>query len=92
MDVGDFRLVDRRALNAFLQMRENNRYVRGMFSWVGFRQTGVSYTREERYAGTTHYTLSKMVKLAPSNGILGFSTAPLRLALKRGRVPRDARR
>jgi dolichol-phosphate mannosyltransferase len=83
VDVGDFRLVDRKALNAFLQMRENNRYVRGMFSWVGFRQTGVSYTREERYAGTTHYTLSKMVKLA-SNGILGFSTAPLRLALSAG--------
>jgi dolichol-phosphate mannosyltransferase len=83
VDVGDFRLVDRKALNAFLQMRENNRYVRGMFSWVGFRQTGVPYTREERYAGTTHYTLSKMVKLA-SNGILGFSLAPLRLALSAG--------
>jgi dolichol-phosphate mannosyltransferase len=54
-----------------------------MFSWVGFRQTGVAYTREERYAGTTHYTLSKMMKLA-SNGILGFSTAPLRLALSAG--------
>ena len=83
VDVGDFRLVDRKALNAFLQMRENNRYVRGMFSWVGFRQTGVPYTREERHAGTTHYTLSKMVKLA-SNGILGFSLAPLRLALSAG--------
>ena len=83
VDVGDFRLVDRKALNAFLQLRENNRYVRGMFSWVGFRQTGVAYTREERYAGSTHYTLSKMVKLA-SNGILGFSTAPLRLALNTG--------
>src|SRR6185312_3930810 len=83
VDVGDFRLVDRKALNAFLQLRENNRYVRGMFSWVGFRQTGVAYTREERYAGSTHYTLSKMVKLA-SNGILGFSTAPLRLALSAG--------
>ena len=83
VDVGDFRLVDRKALNAFLQLRENNRYVRGMFSWVGFRQTGVAYTREERYAGTTHYTLSKMVRLA-SNGILGFSTAPLRLALNTG--------
>jgi len=79
VDVGDFRLVDRRALNAFLQMRENNRYVRGMFSWVGFKQTGVPYTREERAVGTTHYTLRKMVKLA-SNGIMGFSTAPLRLA------------
>jgi polyisoprenyl-phosphate glycosyltransferase len=83
VDVGDFRLVDRRALNAFLQMRENNRYVRGMFSWVGFRQAAVPYTREERQAGATHYTLRKMMKLA-SNGILGFSTAPLRLALGMG--------
>ena len=89
VDVGDFRLVDRKALNAFLQMRENNRYVRGMFSWVGFRQTGVPYTREERYAGKTHYTLSKMVKLA-SNGILGFSTAPLRLALNTGLLDRKS--
>lgn len=83
VDVGDFRLVDRKALNAFLQMRENNRYVRGMFSWVGFRQAAVPYTREERQAGATHYTLRKMAKLA-SNGILGFSTAPLRLALGTG--------
>ena len=83
VDVGDFRLVDRKALNAFLQMRENNRYVRGMFSWVGFRQVGVPYTREERKAGATHYTLRKMLMLA-SNGILGFSTAPLRLALSTG--------
>ena len=83
VDVGDFRLVDRKALNAFLQMRENNRYVRGMFSWVGFRQAAVPYTREQRQAGSTHYTLRKMVKLA-SNGILGFSSAPLRLALSTG--------
>jgi len=83
VDVGDFRLVDRKALNAFLQMRESNRYVRGMFSWVGFRQTGVPYVREERKAGATHYTLRKMVMLA-SNGILGFSTAPLKLALSSG--------
>jgi dolichol-phosphate mannosyltransferase len=83
VNVGDFRLVDRKALNAFLQMRESNRYVRGMFSWVGFRQVGVPYTREERKAGATHYTLRKMLMLA-SNGILGFSTAPLRLALSTG--------
>jgi dolichol-phosphate mannosyltransferase len=83
VDVGDFRLVDRKALNAFLHLRENNRYVRGMFSWVGFRQAGVPYNREERAAGATHYTLRKMVKLA-SNGIMGFSTAPLRLALGTG--------
>jgi polyisoprenyl-phosphate glycosyltransferase len=83
VDVGDFRLVDRKALDAFLQMRENNRYVRGMFSWVGFRQAAVPYNREERQVGTTHYTLRKMVKLA-GNGIMGFSTAPLRLALGTG--------
>jgi len=83
VDVGDFRLVDRKALDAFLQMRESNRYVRGMFSWVGFRQAPVPYIREERAVGSTHYTLRKMVKLA-SNGIMGFSTAPLRLALGTG--------
>jgi glycosyltransferase involved in cell wall biosynthesis len=82
-NVGDFRLVDRKALDAFLSMRETNRYVRGMFSWVGFRQAAVPYTREERRVGTTHYTLRKMVMLA-SNGILSFSTAPLRLALGTG--------
>ena len=51
VEVGDFRLVDRKALDAFLQMRERNRYVRGMFSWVGFRQTAVPYTRASREAG-----------------------------------------
>lgn len=83
VDVGDFRLVDRTALNAFLQMRENNRYVRGMFSWVGFRQAAVPYTREQRHAGATHYTLRKMAMLG-ANGVMGFSTAPLRLALGTG--------
>ena len=51
VDVGDFRLVDRRALDTFRSMRERNRYVRGMFSWIGFKQTGVEYERAERYAG-----------------------------------------
>lgn len=83
VDVGDFRLVDRKALEAFLQMRESNRYVRGMFSWIGFRQTAVPYTREQRGAGSTHYTMRKMTKLA-ANGIISFSTAPLRLALGTG--------
>lgn len=80
VDVGDFRLVDRRALDAFLQMRETNRYVRGMFSWIGFRQAAVPYTRESRHAGTTKYTLRKMLRFA-SDAVIGFSTAPLRLAL-----------
>ena len=83
LDVGDFRLVDRRALDAFRSMRETNRYVRGMFSWIGFRQVGVPFRREERFAGQTKYPLAKMVKFA-TDGIVSFSAAPLRFALKIG--------
>ena len=83
LDVGDFRLIDRRALDAFRSMRETNRYVRGMFSWIGFRQSGVPFRREERFAGETKYPLGKMVKFA-TDGIVSFSAAPLRLALKLG--------
>jgi polyisoprenyl-phosphate glycosyltransferase len=85
LDVGDFRLVDRRALDAFRSMRETNRYVRGMFSWIGFRQVGVPFTRDERYAGETKYPLRKMIKFA-TDGIVSFSAAPLRLALKVGLI------
>ncbi|HTQ44924.1 MAG TPA: glycosyltransferase family 2 protein [Polyangiaceae bacterium] len=83
LDVGDFRLVDRRALDAFRTMRENNRYVRGMFGWIGFRQTGVAYRREARVAGTTKYPLRRMLHFA-TDGIVSFSTAPLRFALNIG--------
>jgi dolichol-phosphate mannosyltransferase len=83
LDVGDFRLVDRRALDAFRSMRESNRYVRGMFSWIGYRQIGVPFRREERYAGETKYPLRKMLKFA-SDGVVSFSAYPLRLALKLG--------
>ena len=83
VEVGDFRLVDRKALDAFLLMRERNRYVRGMFSWVGFRQTAVPYTRASRAAGESKYPLRKMVRLA-FDGFVGFSTAPLRFALTLG--------
>jgi polyisoprenyl-phosphate glycosyltransferase len=83
VDVGDFRLVDRKALDAFLQMREHNRYVRGMFSWIGFRQGAVPYDREPRHAGTTKYPLRKMIKFA-ADALVGFSTAPLRFALVGG--------
>lgn len=82
-DVGDFRLVDRRALDSFKNMREANRYVRGMFSWVGFKQIGVHYTRSERFAGSTKYPFIKMLKLA-ADGVVSFSTAPLRLAMNAG--------
>jgi glycosyltransferase involved in cell wall biosynthesis len=83
LDVGDFRLVDRRVLDVFVQMRESNRFVRGMFSWIGLRQTGVLYTRHERFAGETHYPLRKMLLFA-ATGVVSFSAAPLRLALKLG--------
>lgn len=76
VDVGDFRLVDRAAVEAFLQMRERNRYVRGMFCWVGFRQVAVPYTRASRRAGHSKYSLRKMLRLAV-DGIVGFSAAPL---------------
>ncbi|MGZ4334470.1 MAG: glycosyltransferase family 2 protein [Gaiellaceae bacterium] len=85
VDVGDFRLVDRRALEAFRLLRENNRYVRGMFGWIGFRQTGVSYRREPRAAGSTKYPFRKMLRFA-TTGIVSFSDAPLRLALNIGFV------
>ncbi|MEN6371738.1 MAG: glycosyltransferase family 2 protein [Armatimonadota bacterium] len=83
VDTGDFRLVDRKALDAFKSLREHNRYVRGMFTWVGFKQTGVKYLRSERFAGSTKYPLSKMLKLA-LDGILSFSFAPLRFILTGG--------
>jgi dolichol-phosphate mannosyltransferase len=83
VEVGDFRLVDRKALNAFLQMRERNRYVRGMFSWIGFRQAAVPYSRASRHAGHTKYPLRKMVRFA-LDAVVGFSAAPLRFALGAG--------
>jgi dolichol-phosphate mannosyltransferase len=82
---GDFRLVDRRAVNAFTSLRERNRYVRGMFSWIGFRQAGVPYSAPARAAGQTKYTVPRMTRLA-LHGILSFSNAPLRLVLALGFV------
>lgn len=82
-NVGDFRLVDRKVVDAFKEMRETNRYIRGMFSWVGFEQIGVPFTRAERFAGKTKYPLRKMINFA-IDGVIGFSDAPLRLALNLG--------
>jgi polyisoprenyl-phosphate glycosyltransferase len=76
-DAGDFRLVDRKVIEAFRSMPERDRYVRGMFSWLGFRQCGVAFNRRPRAGGRTKYSLAKMLRLA-SNGVLGFSDAPLR--------------
>lgn len=79
-NVGDFRLVDRKAVDAFRAMPERDRFVRGMFGWMGFRQTCVEFHRLPRIAGRTKYSWPKMVKLA-ADGIVGFSDVPLRLAL-----------
>jgi len=78
-DAGDFRLLDRRALDSLLAMRERNRYLRGMTVWVGFTQTAVAYTRDPRYAGNTKYPLRKMVRFA-LDAIVSFSQTPLQVA------------
>jgi glycosyltransferase involved in cell wall biosynthesis len=85
VDAGDFRLVDRRVADVVRSMREPDRYLRGMFAWVGFRQTNVSYDRDERFAGKTKNSWSRMVSFA-IDGILGFSVAPLRFILGLGFV------
>ena len=79
-EVGDFRLVDRQALDAFRAMPERDRFVRGMFAWLGFRAAEVAFRRPARVAGETKYPLRKMMRLAV-NGVIGFSDAPLRLAI-----------
>jgi glycosyltransferase involved in cell wall biosynthesis len=79
-DVGDFRLIDRKVLDVLRQMPEQDRFVRGMIAWLGFRQTEVAFHRVERAAGDTKYPLFKMTRLAV-NAALGFSDAPLRLAV-----------
>jgi polyisoprenyl-phosphate glycosyltransferase len=83
LDAGDFRLIDRKALDAFCAMRENNRFVRGMFGWIGFRQGEVTYVRAERYAGRTKYPLRRMLRFA-TDAIISFSNAPLRIVLNFG--------
>ncbi|HUR87401.1 MAG TPA: glycosyltransferase family 2 protein [Solirubrobacteraceae bacterium] len=80
---GDFRLLDRRALDALLAMRERNRYLRGMTSWVGFTQTAVPYHRDARHAGQTKYPIRKMIRFA-LDAITSFSRAPLQIATVAG--------
>lgn len=79
LDTGDFCLMDRRVINAILQSREQEPFVRGLRAWVGFRQVGIPCERQARAAGEPKYTFRKLVRLALS-GILGFSARPLRLA------------
>lgn len=79
VDAGDFRLMDRVAVDAICQMPERFRFIRGMAAWVGFNQGTVEYVRHERFAGSTKYPLSKMVHLALT-AITSFSFAPLQIA------------
>jgi len=84
-NVGDFRLVDRKALNAFRSMRESSRYLRGMFSWIGFRQTTIQYDYQDRHAGKPKYTFRRMLTFG-INGLVSFSHVPLEVALHIGFV------
>ena len=79
VDTGDFRLIDRKVCDALKTVNERNRYVRGIISWLGFRQTGVEFNRDKRFAGVTKYPLKKMLKFA-FDAITSFSYKPLRLA------------
>jgi len=82
-DTGDFRLMDRAVVEALLRMPERDRFLRGMVSWVGFRQVAVPYRREARYAGESKFPLLKMVRFA-ADAVLSFSFTPLRLAVWSG--------
>jgi len=77
-DTGDFRLVDRKVVDTINSMPEHNKFLRGLFSWVGYNQYAFEYDRKERFAGKTKYPLKKMLKLA-SDGIISFSTKPLKV-------------
>ncbi len=79
VDTGDFRLMSQRVVGVLGSLRETNRFVRGLVAWVGFRQTAVYYDRPARFAGESHYPLRKMLRFA-TDGIVSFSTLPLRLA------------
>lgn len=79
LDTGDFRLMSRRALDAFLSLPEQARFIRGMVAWIGFRQVPFLYDRAERHAGESKYPLGKMIRFA-LDAVTGFSTAPLRFA------------
>lgn len=77
-DTGDFRLVDRQVVEVLNQMPEHNKFLRGLFCWIGFKQIPFEYEREERFAGKTKYPLKKMLKLA-GDGIISFSSKPLKI-------------
>lgn len=77
-EMGDFRLLDRRCVDAMRALRENSRYTKGLLGWIGYRKKGVDYTPDERYGGKSRFSYRKLVNLA-AEGICGFSTSPLRV-------------
>ncbi|MCX6276272.1 MAG: glycosyltransferase family 2 protein [Bacteroidetes bacterium] len=79
VDTGDFRLIDRKIIDALKQMPEQQKFLRGQISWIGFRQTFIEYDRDARYSGKTGYTFKKMIRLA-LDGITSFSNLPLKFA------------
>ena len=83
LDSGDFRLMDRQVVDALKAIREENRYIRGLVSWVGFKQCALEYERDARYAGATKFTFRRMARFA-LDGITSFSEKPLRLAVQLG--------
>ncbi len=83
LDTGDFRLIDRKVANVFNNIEERQKYIRGIITWIGFKQVPIEYNREERFAGETHYPLSKMIQFA-MRGLLYFSKKPLTIATNLG--------
>lgn len=82
-DTGDFRLIDKKVADVFNALSEKNRFIRGIISWIGFKQVPIEYERDERAGGATKYTLKKMLKLA-SDGIISFSSKPVKIIEKLG--------
>jgi polyisoprenyl-phosphate glycosyltransferase len=80
LDTGDFRLMDERVVNVLRAMREHNRFIRGMTSWIGYKQTGVQYVREAREIGETKYPVRKMIRFA-WDAVTGFSYFPLQIMI-----------
>jgi dolichol-phosphate mannosyltransferase len=85
VDTGDFRLIDRKVCNALAIIPERSRYVRGLISWLGFRQTGLEFSRDKRFAGETKYPLKKMLKFA-FDAITSFFVQALKLATYAGSI------
>lgn len=83
LDTGDFRLIDRKVADVFNKIEERQKYIRGIITWIGFKQIPIEYDREERFAGETHYPLTKMIQFA-MRGLLYFSKKPLTIATNLG--------